>query len=209
MYRLSHNSLKLTKLVIDLLDTTFINVPGYTGSGPQHWQSIWEQKYNNFCRVQQRDWEQPNCLEWVEQLDNFISRLCSPIILIGHSIGCLVIIRWISMKYQDSVKGSLLVAPADPQNPSFPSQAEGFKNLPLTTLPIFSTFIAISNDPYLSLEKATFLADSWGSDQIIIGNCEHINSDSNLALWPFGKIYLTNLTIKSRNIWINRTLSIM
>jgi predicted alpha/beta hydrolase family esterase len=39
-------------------------VPGLNGSGPGHWQTLWEEKYG-YKRVEQRDWEKPDLLEWI------------------------------------------------------------------------------------------------------------------------------------------------
>jgi hypothetical protein len=173
---------------------TYINVPGDSGSGPQHWQSLWEQKYENFYRVQQNDWEHPICSVWVEQLDKVIAQFVSPIILIGHSIGCITIIRWIEKKYRNSVKAAFLVAPSDPQNSNFPSPALGFDALPLKALPIASMLVTSSDDLYLSLDRASFLADCWGSKQKNTGKSGHLNSDSNLGMWTEGKKLLDELT---------------
>ena len=36
-----------------------LTVPGWSGSGPGHWQTIWERK-NGHERLSQRDWQNPN-----------------------------------------------------------------------------------------------------------------------------------------------------
>ncbi|AOM41897.1 alpha/beta hydrolase [Xenorhabdus hominickii] len=36
---------------------TYLIVPGYTNSGPDHWQSHLERKYLNVTRVQQDNWQ--------------------------------------------------------------------------------------------------------------------------------------------------------
>lgn len=175
---------------------TYINVPGFTGSGPLHWQSLWEQGYENFHRVQQKDWEHPQNLEWIEALDQCVAQFPEPIILVGHSLGCLTIVNWIAEKFRALVRAALLVAPCDPQNPNFPSQARQFKIMRLAPLPIPSTLVTSSNDPYLSLEKASILARSWGSMEKRVGKCGHINSNSNLGMWPEGKALLDQLAAR-------------
>ena len=47
-------------------------LPGLYGSGPGHWQSRWEQTHPTFRRVQQRDWNSPDCGEWVDTLNDAI-----------------------------------------------------------------------------------------------------------------------------------------
>ena len=49
--------------------TTVLILPGIGNSGSDHWQSLWEKTHPSFQRIQQRDWEHPNCGEWVETLD--------------------------------------------------------------------------------------------------------------------------------------------
>jgi len=172
---------------------TFINVPGYSGSGPQHWQSLWEQKYKNFYRAQQNDWEHPDCLVWTEQLDKVIAQFVSPIILIGHSLGSITIINWIEEKYRNSVKAAFLVAPSDPNNSNFPSKASGFQEISIKALPIASLLVTSSDDLYISSDRASFLASCWGSKQKNIGKYGHINSASNLGMWVEGKKLLDEL----------------
>lgn len=35
-------------------------VPGLGGSGPEHWQSIWQVRNPNYRRVEQQDWDEPD-----------------------------------------------------------------------------------------------------------------------------------------------------
>jgi predicted alpha/beta hydrolase family esterase len=38
-------------------DADLLIVPGLGGSGPDHWQTRWEQKLSTARRVEQSDWE--------------------------------------------------------------------------------------------------------------------------------------------------------
>jgi predicted alpha/beta hydrolase family esterase len=63
-------------------------VPGLNGSGPGHWQTLWEEKYG--CgRVEQRDWENPDIAEWVGTLNAAITAGAGRTIIVAHSLGCL------------------------------------------------------------------------------------------------------------------------
>ena len=44
-------------------------VPGFTGSGPHHWQSLWQRDDPAFRRVEQRDWDRPEPREWTRALE--------------------------------------------------------------------------------------------------------------------------------------------
>ena len=46
--------------------------PGFGNSAKEHWQSLWELSNPHFKRVQQRDWENPVCEEWVNALEKAI-----------------------------------------------------------------------------------------------------------------------------------------
>ena len=49
--------------------------PGFGNSAKEHWQSLWELSNPDFKRVQQRDWENPVCEEWVNALEKAIRLL--------------------------------------------------------------------------------------------------------------------------------------
>ena len=41
-------------------------VPGLYNSGPQHWQTHWENEYG-FIRIEQKEWETPVCSDWLQK----------------------------------------------------------------------------------------------------------------------------------------------
>ncbi len=41
---------------------TIVTVPGYTGSGPGHRQTLWEREHPDWVRVEQRDRDRPERL---------------------------------------------------------------------------------------------------------------------------------------------------
>lgn len=51
----------------------YLVLPGYGGSGPLHWQTLWEAD-PAFLRVEQRDWEHPDRADWVRKLEMAVSR---------------------------------------------------------------------------------------------------------------------------------------
>jgi predicted alpha/beta hydrolase family esterase len=53
--------------------------------------------------------------------------------------------------------------------------------------------VASLNDPYLSLNRAQYFAEKWGSEFINIGKKGHINSDSKLGFWEEGQLILQKL----------------
>ncbi|WP_263832529.1 RBBP9/YdeN family alpha/beta hydrolase [Sulfurospirillum oryzae] len=173
--------------------TSVLILPGYQGSGEMHWQTLWEKEHADFKRVEQRDWEHPICQEWVEKLEKSVKQAGQDVIIVAHSIGCLVLAHWAASQNHTRIKGALIVAPPDPTTSSFPRIAEGFEQTPLLSFGFPSIIIASSNDPYGSLTYAQDLAKAWGSHFVNIGEKGHINTASNLGLWEEGLVYLKQL----------------
>ncbi|MNL75305.1 hypothetical protein D3C87_2010880 [compost metagenome] len=59
-----------------------------------------------------------------------------------------------------------------------------------------SIVISSENDPYISIERAEYLAQQWGSDFVNVGQKGHINSESNLDYWEEGQAVLEQLIQK-------------
>src|SRR3546814_4818646 len=67
---------------------------------------------------------------------------------------------------------------------------------PYTTLfrsPFPSILVASRNDPYISFGRARLLAQFWGSRFADAGEAGHINADSALGDWAFGRFLLSRL----------------
>ena len=43
-------------------------VPGWTNSGPDHWQSRWERHFKTARRIKQADWGTALLADWVERI---------------------------------------------------------------------------------------------------------------------------------------------
>ncbi|MES2496995.1 MAG: alpha/beta hydrolase [Pseudomonadota bacterium] len=64
-------------------------VPGLDNSGPDHWQSFWEDKRDNCRRVDLGCWSEPDRRIWTERLDAAVAMVEGPVVLVAHSLGCL------------------------------------------------------------------------------------------------------------------------
>lgn len=171
----------------------FLVIPGLGSSGVTHWQSLWEkQNPERFHRVEQTNWDLPNCDEWIEKLDEEVRKLTKPTYLIAHSLGCLTVVHWAKKYKSDHVIGAFLVAPPDVENSKRLSFIEGFSPIPKDKLPFESVIIASTTDQYASIERANEFAHIWGSKFINIGNKGHINASSNLGNWEEGQDLLNN-----------------
>ena len=122
-------------------------VPGFTGSGPHHWQSLWQRDDPAFRRVEQRDWDRPEPREWTRALEDGIRQTASRLLLVGHSLGCITIVRWARDYRAAGVAAALLVAPSDVEAESAPLEVRGFAPIPLEPLPFRSVVVASDDDP--------------------------------------------------------------
>ena len=170
----------------------YLIVPGYSNSGPDHWQTYWEKSFPDASRVRQHCWEFPKKAEWVDTLDETVSSLKSDTIIVSHSLGVattvLCLLKMAAEKRLPAcVKGVFLVAPADIDVIDI---VEDFAPMPLEKLPVPSCVVASENDEYVTIERARLFADSWGSMFFDIGCKGHINALSNIGEWEEGRALL-------------------
>ena len=160
-------------------------VPGYGNSLGDHWQMQWFKKIPHSHWVEQSDWDAPEKSAWVSGLQNTLTNIQDPIILVAHSLGCLTIAEW-AQQHHATILGAYLVAVPDPTAPGFPTAISGFQQLPLNSLPFPSKIIASTNDPYCSKERSEYFAQAWGSELSFIGDQGHINASAGFGAWEEG-----------------------
>jgi uncharacterized protein len=173
-----------------------LTIPGLNNSGPDHWQTLWERRRGDCSRVNLGDWDNPRRELWVNRLDAAIRDCGGPIVLVGHSLGCIAIAWWATLCHQPygwPVAGALLVAPADCDQADRVSAVGAFGPLPRTPLPFPSIVVASRDDPYMRYERAHSFGKYWGSQVVDAGECGHINSASGLGEWAFGQRLLDRL----------------
>ncbi|MDC9603601.1 RBBP9/YdeN family alpha/beta hydrolase [Xenorhabdus griffiniae] len=173
---------------------TYLIVPGYTNSGPDHWQSHLERKYLNVVRVQQDDWQSPVREKWIHRLNETIEKTAGELFLIGHSCGAITISQWAAERKSNKVKGALLVAPADIDNPKAPLEIQVQRPLATSPLPFPSTLVCSDNDEFLSLEKARTLAIHWQSELIVLSGAGHIHTASGYGEWLAGEHLINDIS---------------
>jgi predicted alpha/beta hydrolase family esterase len=172
--------------------STILIIPGLGNSGPEHWQSIWERRFN-FTRVEQKEWETPVCADWIENINSEVKKYDpANVILVGHSLACATIAYW-AQKYNVAIKGALLVALSDTEADSYPPGTTGFAPVPLIKLPFRSIAVVSNNDFYVKPQRAELFANSWGSELVNIGDAGHINTSSGFGEWDVGLELLKRL----------------
>lgn len=171
------------------MNPTILTVPGWTNSGPDHWQTHWEGGNPDYCRVAQRDWDSPDPAEWIRALEGAVSDAQSPVVLVAHSLGCIAIARWIASASSTNrlkMAGAFLVAPCDVDQSDAAAPLRQWRPVPSTPLPFPSLLIASQSDEYLTFARAQALAAAWGSELVDAGDAGHLNSASGFGPWPEG-----------------------
>lgn len=168
-------------------------VPGLGNSSPEHWQRRWGARFSTARFVEQENWDQPQLEPWVSTLERAIIMATRPVILIGHSLGVTTIVHTAQRLKDTKVRGALLVAPPDLENPASPPEIAPFQDVPRDPLPFPSILVASSDDPYCTLERAVEYATCWASDFHDAGPSGHINAASGHGPWPEGLLMLTRL----------------
>jgi predicted alpha/beta hydrolase family esterase/diadenosine tetraphosphate (Ap4A) HIT family hydrolase len=166
-----------------------LTIPGWQGSGPDHWQSQWERLDANITRVEQEEWNQPQLHAWKPRL--VAACAGEPVVLAAHSLGTMLVAH--AAGELKNVVGALLVAP-----PSLEVEAvRSFAPTPRARLPFPSILVASRTDPWMTFEQSQSLAADWGAEFIDAGALGHINADSQLGTWPFGRALLQRLLTKA------------
>jgi predicted alpha/beta hydrolase family esterase len=169
-------------------DADIIFVPGYTSSGPEHWQTRWQSKLSTARRVEQAEWSKPVREDWTAAVANAVNVAERPVVLVAHSLGVATVIQAIP-RFEKPVAGAFLVAPPDVANPKIrPKHLMTFGPYPRDPLPFPSYTIGSRNDPYCAFETAEDIAAAWGSYFVDAGEAGHINAESGHGPWPEGSM---------------------
>ncbi|MBM3455956.1 MAG: serine hydrolase family protein [Bacteroidetes bacterium] len=167
-------------------ETNFLVIPGYGNSDKDHWQTFFETQLTNCHRIEQESWENPQCEDWINTINNTVIRYdADSLVLVSHSMGGIAIAHWAS-RFNTKIKGAFIVAPPDLENPYLDLNLESFTPIPTLKLPFPSIVIGSSNDNWATLERTQTFADNWGSKLIIIGVAGHINTTSGYGKWENG-----------------------
>ena len=167
-------------------DIDILIVPGWTGAGPDHWQSRWESNLSTARRVVQADWDTPRIGDWVDRIVAAVEAAERPPVIVAHDLG-VVATAAAAPRLASRLRGAFLVAPSDLEGRDiWPATDGGFAPLPTERLPFPSKLIGSSTDPFCSVERVQQLGLAWGSDVSIIAGAGRIDTSSGHGPWPEG-----------------------
>lgn len=175
---------------------TILNIPGLGGSGPAHWQTLWEQGRTDTIRADLGCLTSPRRNAWVTRLDQSIRTARAPVILAAHGLGCLAVAWWAMLAGQTwgwPVAGALLVAPPDVDRNDVRPELRDFGPSPRVMLPFPAIVVASSDDPYANPQRAFDMARDWGAHFIDAGPSGHLNAASGTGWWSEGQHLLDRL----------------
>lgn len=171
-------------------------IPGLGGSGPEHWQSLWQARLGA-TRVEQEDWDKPDRAGWIARLDDAIAESTAPPVLVAHSLSCALVAHWAAL-HRRPVKAALLVGPADVESDAHtPPEAHVFRPMPVERLPFTAIVAASRDDPYVAFDRAAVFAKAWGAELFDAGKAGHINTAAGFGEWPAGEVLLARLSRQS------------
>jgi predicted alpha/beta hydrolase family esterase len=164
-------------------------VPGFTGSGPLHWQTRWQKGLKTASRVELPGQDAPKLGEWVDVLERAVAGACRPVVLVAHCLGVLTVVHSLSQGRMKTPAGVFLVAPPDGASiRNEPDIDDAFADTPLMPLPCPATLVASRNDPSAGYEYSAMLAENWASQLVDAGEVGHINTASGHGPWPEGTL---------------------
>jgi uncharacterized protein len=168
-------------------DCDILMVPGYTNSGPEHWQTRWQQKLGTARRVEQASWDKPDFHSWQDNIISAVNGLKRPGLLVAHSLGVIAVVHAAPRLTNPLLKGAFLVAPPGETYMIDHEDVDlRFAHVPRDPLPFPSVLVASKNDPYCPYLEAEEWAYAWGSAFSDAGDSGHINTDSGHGPWPEG-----------------------
>lgn len=178
------------------LNRHFLILPGWQGSGDNHWQTWWQSCLPNAGRLEVADWHEPDPQDWAAALNARVAVSPGPVVLIAHSLGCVNTVNWAAQAHPDvlrKVEAALLVAPADVERPACPQALQPFAPISRRPLPFPARVLGSLNDAAATAERVQELAEAWQIPHEILGEVGHINVASGHHQWEEGFRWLYQL----------------
>ncbi|MFE3255674.1 RBBP9/YdeN family alpha/beta hydrolase [Nocardia sp. NPDC059229] len=169
---------------------TVVIVPGLRDHVPDHWQTRLADQLDRVRTVPPLERDKLSCAARVVALDAVLTEIDGPVVLVAHSAGVMITVRWAQQSARP-VQGALLATPPDFETPlpdGYPSREEldanGWTPIPWRRLPFPSIVAASTTDPLATYRRVSGMAEAWGSRLVDLGDVGHLNPASGYGDWP-------------------------
>lgn len=169
--------------------TRLLVIPGLHDSPPCHWQSWLQARHEGAVRVVQHDWADADLVRWSARIGSTLARQ-GPArwLAVAHSFGALALVQHLATAVGSPVAAALLVAPADPDRFGLGEL------LWRRRLPVPSTVVLSSTDPWLALPQGQRWVARWGSACVMLGAAGHVNVASGHRTLPLAEHWLRTVS---------------
>jgi uncharacterized protein len=170
----------------------FLLLHGFTGSGPEHWQSWLAQRLigadHDVRYPALPNPDAPQVTQWIAALRGELARTDPDrLIVLAHSCGALLWLHVAASNRRRLAKRVLLVAPPGPRwhEPA----ATGFLPVPLHAAALQCTaeetrIVAAADDPCSSPAEAREYAHALGVELDLLQSGGHLNTSAGFGPWP-------------------------
>jgi uncharacterized protein len=167
-------------------------IHGYTGYPHKNWfpwlKSELEQEGARATVPAMPNTDAPQLSEWLPHLTRVIGQPNSETFLVGHSLGCITILQYLSALPEGSrIGGAVLVAGF--AEPILFHELDNFFTPPLEAEKIKSAcpkleVINSDNDEYVPLWQGQRIADRFNATLTVLNGAGHINQSSGFTQLP-------------------------
>ncbi|WP_406068467.1 alpha/beta hydrolase [Streptomyces sp. NBC_01020] len=179
-------------------------VPGLRDHVPEHWQTVLGNKLPGARTVAPVTTDRLSCDVQVAALDEALSEISGPVVLVAHSVGVITVAHW-AQRHTRPIQGALLATPPDLETPmpeGHPSRDDlgvnGWLPVPRAPLPFPSIVAASTDDPLAGFAPVAALARAWGSRLVDLGPVGHLNPAAGYGEWPQAEQYVRELSGEGR-----------
>lgn len=171
-------------------------VHGWEGSPKGSWRPWLKRKLEEegfkVSVPQMPDTMNPTMDKWVQYLAKMVERPDEDCYFIGHSLGCITILRYLeTLKENQKVGGVVFVAgfSHDLDFEGYKGELSSFFQTPINWGKIkkhCNKFVAIhsDDDPYVPLEHNAIYKEKLGAESIIMRNMKHFSGDDGIMELP-------------------------
>lgn len=169
-----------------------ILIHGWEGSPEEGWRP-WLKKELEQCGFEvavpaMPNPAKPNMKEWLSYLKEIIDNPDENCFLVGHSLGCVTILRYLELLETNQKIGGVVLVAGFTSNLGY-DELDSFFQTKIDWNKIKShceKFVAIhsSNDPYVSLHYADFFRNNLGAEIIVEQNMKHFSGDDGINKLP-------------------------